>query len=196
MDENVPLELGPQGGAESFEGDESNGSEHSFDVSFWNRVFRHAYSLVGNKTEAEDLAQETFVELFRTQSSGTSVQWIHSWARTVTRRLAYRNFHERRDDLHQSLETVTRDGDSVALEIADERPSPEQYAINENMVRLSAKVLSEFSDRERECVLMYFRGYDFVQIASALGVSRWTARRLTLNVIQEVRTRLKSVQTR
>jgi DNA-directed RNA polymerase specialized sigma subunit len=73
----------------------------------------------------------------------------------------------------------------------DSGPSPEKLVINRSIVHVNARVLREFSERERECVLMYFRGYDFVQIASVIGVSRWTASRLTLDVIHRVRTRLQ-----
>ncbi len=144
-----------------------------------------------NWAEAEDLTQETFAELFRAEAEGRPVEWIGAWMRTVTRRLAYRAYRNQRPYLYMSLETTTEDGKHTAWEVPDTQPSPEARVINQSMVRLSAKVLSEFSDRERECVLMYFRGYDFVQIASALGVSRWTARRLTLHVIQRVRARLQ-----
>lgn len=194
MDGHIPLDLGlPAGEPELEAGNDSNSTERGLDLTSWKKVYRHAYSLVGNEAEAEDLTQETFVELFRAQSAGKPVQWISSWMRTVTKRLAYRNYRKQRPDLHTSLGIVTQDGKHVVLDIRDTQPSPEQRVINDTMVRLSAKVLSEFSDRERECVLMYFRGYDFAQIASAVGVSRWTARRLTLDVVKRVRARLQPV---
>jgi RNA polymerase sigma factor (sigma-70 family) len=146
---------------------------------------------VGNKAEAEDITQEAFAELFQTQAMGKSVEWIGAWMRTVTRRLAHRAYRKQRPDLHAPFETTTPEGKRIAWEPADTRPSPEKRVIDQIMVHTSAKILSEFSDRERECVLMYFRGYDFSQIASALGVSRWTARRVTLDVIQKVRERLQ-----
>jgi RNA polymerase sigma-70 factor (ECF subfamily) len=159
-------------------------------LASWKKVFQHAYSLVGNEAEAEDLTQETFVELFRAQVAGTPVHWLSGWMRTVTKRLAYRRYRQQRPDLHISLETIAQDGKVVTWDQPDHRPSPEEQVIEQSMVRMSARVLSEFSTRERECVLMYFQGYDFAQIASTLGVSRWTARRITLDVIKRVRTKL------
>jgi RNA polymerase sigma factor (sigma-70 family) len=164
------------------------------ELASWKKVFQHAYSLVGNKAEAEDLTQETFVELFRAQAAGTPVHWWNAWMRTVTKRLAYRNYRSERPDLHTSLETVTRDGEVITWDPPDPRPSPEAQVIDQSMMRMSARILSEFSTKDRECVLMYFRGYNFAQIASTLGVSRWTARRVTLDVIKRVRTKLSAAR--
>ncbi|WP_446743066.1 RNA polymerase sigma factor [Silvibacterium acidisoli] len=160
------------------------------DFVSWKRVFRHAYSLVGNTADAEDLAQEAFTELFRAKAAGEPVRWIGAWMRTITQRLAYRSFNKQRPDLHVSLEALTQDGENISWEPQDTQPSREKQVIDQRMLLLGTKVLSELSDRERECVLMYFRGYDFPKIASALGISRWTARRLTLDVIKKVRAKL------
>jgi RNA polymerase sigma factor (sigma-70 family) len=160
----------------------------------WKKVFQHAYSLVGNEAEAEDLTQDTFVELFRTQATGTPVHWLSAWMRTVTQRLAYRNFRKHRPDLHMSLETLAEDGTVVTWDHPDPRPSPEQQVIEQSMIQMSARILSEFSTRDRECVLMYFRGYNFEQIASTMGVSRSTARRATLELIKRVRTKLDGTE--
>jgi RNA polymerase sigma factor (sigma-70 family) len=193
MGDNVPFRLG----AKSVEvesasaADSDNLNDDGSDLALWKRVFRHAYSLVGNKAEAEDLAQDTFVELFRSRAAGKSVEWISAWTRTVTKRLVNRRYRELRPDLHIPLETIMQDGKRISWEPSDGQPSQEKLLINRTMIHLATKTLSELSERERECVLMYFRGYDFPQIASALGVSRWTARRLTLDVIKKVRARLQ-----
>lgn len=191
MDPHISLHLDSPTGPESELVSRVSTSGSGMDLASWKRLFRYAYSLVGNEAEAEDLTQEAFTELFQTQATGKPIRWIGAWMRTVTRRLAYRTYRKQRPDLHMPLETTTQEGKRVSWEPADTQPSPEKRVIDQIMVHLSAKVLSEFSDRERECVLMYFRGYDFSQIASALGVSRWTARRVTLDVIQKVRQRLQ-----
>jgi RNA polymerase sigma factor (sigma-70 family) len=177
---------------ESVAGDEI--ADEGSELASWKKVFQHAYSLVGNEAEAEDLTQETFVELFRAQATGVRVHWLGAWMRTVTKRLAYRNFRKQRPDLHTSLETITPDGNVITWDQPDPRPSPEEQVIDQSMIQMSARVLSEFSTRDRECVLMYFRGYNFEQIASTLGVSRSTARRITLDLIKRVRMKLDGTE--
>ncbi len=197
MDGEIPLGVATPAGEPELEvAEHSEEARNSFGLASWKKVFWHAYSLVGNEAEAEDLAQDTFVELFRAQSRGKSVLSVGGWMQTVTKRLAYRRYRQQRPDLHTSVDIMTEEGEHTSLELADTRPSPEEKAVDDAMVRLSAKVLSEFSARERECVLMYFRGYDYVRIAAALGISRWTARRLTLEAANKIRARLESPRKR
>ena len=159
--------------------------------AFWNRAFRYAQSLVREKAAAEDLTQEAFVVLFRERQAGRSVEWINAWMRTVIRNLAYQRRLKERPDLHEPLEEFSMEGYNLLHEPTALAPSPEQRAIDHTMLRLSAKVLQEFSPQERESILMYFRGYDFLQIGNALGVSRWTARRTTLKALNLFLARMK-----
>jgi RNA polymerase sigma-70 factor, ECF subfamily len=156
----------------------------------WRRVFRYAYSLVGNRDEAEDLTQEAFVVLFREKRAGRPVEQVGAWMRTVTKHLAYRRYHEQRPDLHVSLDAVNQQTNRVVFDPVDPAPSIEKKIIDDGLLRLGAKILYEFPEKDRECILMYFRGYDFIKIAAAQGVSRWTARRNTLKALRKLQTRV------
>ena len=191
-----PLDLDVIAGAKFEPGNNDGADRNGLDSASWRKVFGYAYALAGNKADAEDLTQEAFAEFLRARAAGKLVMNIGAWMRTVTKRLAYRSYRERRPDLHTSFDTVTDQGEHLTWEPPDTRPSPEQCVIDQSMVRLSAKVLSQYSDRERECVLMYFRGYNFTQIASVLGVSRWTARRLALEMVKRVRAELQLARKR
>lgn len=159
----------------------------------WNRAFRYAYSLVREKAAAEDLTQDAFVVLFRERRAGRSVGWINAWMRAVIRNLAYQRRLKERPDLHEPLEESGAEGYMLLHEPTAAAPSPEQRAIDDAMLHLSAKVLQEFSLQERESILMYFRGYDFLQIGKALGVSRWTARRTTLKALSAFLDRMNQI---
>jgi RNA polymerase sigma-70 factor, ECF subfamily len=154
------------------------------DLASWNRAFRYAHSLVRDKAEAEDLTQDAFVVLFREERAGRPVEWINAWMRTVIRHLAYQRRRKERPDLYLPLEESGEQGYQLAHDAPAPAPSPEQRVIDRTMLDLSAKVLGKFSAQERESILMYFRGYDFLQIGKAIGVSRWTARRSTLKALK------------
>lgn len=185
MDGEAPLNLGlPLDGAQ--------GPEDEADPVVWNRVFSYACSLVSSKAEAEDLTQDVFVVLFRERRAGRPVEHVGAWMRTVVRHLAYRRYRRQRPDLHMSLDSTGEDEQSRRFEATDTAPSPEQQVIDKRLLRLSAKIIYEFPERDRECIIMYFRGCDFLQIATVLGVSRWTARRLTLKALSRFQARMNS----
>lgn len=188
MDGNIPLDLGVPAGEASEDG--SGGTEIGWDLVLWTRVFRHAYSLVGNKTEAEDLTQETFAVLFREQRAGRPIERVNAWMRTVTKHLAYRRYREQRPDLHMSLDGLEENIGRTPLELVDTQLSAEKHAIDQSVLKLTARVLSEFSEDNRECILMYLSGYSFQQIGAVLGIPQWKARRLTLKAFHRFQARM------
>jgi len=109
---------------------------------------------------------------------------------TVTKHLAYRRYRKLRPDLHMSLDALEHDTDHIPRELADTRSLPEKRIIDESVLRMTAKVLSEFSEHDRECILMYLSGYSFQQIGSALGIPQWRARRLTLKAFHRFQARI------
>jgi RNA polymerase sigma factor (sigma-70 family) len=156
--------------------------------ALWKQVFRYAYSLVGNHAEAEDIAQETCVALFQEGRMNRTVEQVGSWMRTVARRAAYRQYHRTRPDLHIPFE-ITEAGETVTLDFPASGPSAEDRVIDEGLLRMGARVICSFPERDRQCIMMYFRGYDFAQIAATLHVSRWTARRVTLKALTQLQNR-------
>ncbi len=173
--------------ASSPETTETEKSTDEISPTLWKQIFRYAYSLVGNHAEAEDIAQEAFVALF--QENRTVVQ-VGGWMRTVVRRVAYRQYHRTRSDLHIPLERFSAEGELIVIEPTDTARSAEDIVIDEALLRIGARIICSFPERERHCIMMYFRGYDFAQIAATLQVSRWTARRVTLKALARLQNRV------
>jgi RNA polymerase sigma-70 factor (ECF subfamily) len=157
--------------------------------TLWKHIFRYAYALVGNHAEAEDIAQDAFVALFQEAHKGRTIEQVGGWMRTVARRVAYRQYHRTRPDLHLSFEYTTSEGEIALLDVPDSNPTAEEIVINDAMLSMGAHVIFSFPERERECIMMNFRGYDFAQIATTLHISRWTARRVTLKAISKLQNR-------
>jgi len=171
-----------------------NGQGISVNSTSWKQVFHYAYSLVGNRADAEDITQDAFLILFKDSESGRQIEHVSAWMRGVIRHLVYRRFRETPPDSHASLDARSEEGKQVLFDPVDPTPSAESRIIEHGMLRLSAKVVCEFSEKDRECIMMYFRGYNFLQIAAALGVSRWTARRITLKALKNFQTRMNRSQ--
>lgn len=183
------LNLGPQGDV-CAEGATLSQQTVELWPILWRRVFRHAYALARNQADAEDITQEVFVVLFEESNSGRAIEKVNAWLRVVTRNISNRRFRKVRPDLHTSIDEMEEDGHHQSVEPVDPNPSAEQLMIEDDLLRIGVEVLGELHRTDREIVMMYFRGYDFSQIGTALGVSRWTARRNTLNAIQKLQKRI------
>jgi RNA polymerase sigma factor (sigma-70 family) len=145
-----------------------------FSSSHWRRTYGHAYSIAGNPADAEDIAQETYVRLFETFVTGRRIDSCVAWIRGVMRRVVVDHFREARPDLHLALVDADSYGDDnrgrIVADIVDSSASIEERLAEKSLAEESLRILATLPDRDRECVLMYARGYKFVQIAKALGM--------------------------
>jgi DNA-directed RNA polymerase specialized sigma24 family protein len=110
--------------------------------------------------------------------------------RGVVRNVVFQQHRETRPDLHVHVDTQDGAFESSILNVADPGTSVEDRVINQSLLKESLRVLDELSDRDRECIMMYARGYTFVQIATALNISYDVAIRSTRKALLKTRRRI------
>jgi len=135
------------------------------------RVYRLAYRLTGNRADAEDLTQETFIRVFRSLSSftpGTFEGWLHRITTNLFLDQARRRTRIRMDTL----------GDD-----ADRLPgvaglgSPERGFEHANLDVDVQSALDELSPEFRAAVVLCdIEGLSYEEIAVTLGVKLGTVR--------------------
>lgn len=139
---------------------------HEFVKLYGQTVFRIAYSVLHDEKEAEDAAQETFLQVYKSLSAYRS-QGIKSWLTRITVNKAI-DLKRRRDR--------RREEQWDPADVADKIPTPEDELL-EDMLRqerrneLQSK-LSELPAGHRQVVTaFYFEGKSHEQIASELALS-------------------------
>ena len=124
------------------------------------RILALAARMLGDAAEAEDVAQETFVGIWR-HASG----WRHGHARfdTWIHRVALNLCHDR---LRQRREWTMDE----LPEVADEAPLPDAMPGDEE--RRVSQALQRIAPRQREAiVLVYYQELSNIEAASAMQVS-------------------------
>lgn len=133
------------------------------------RVYRLAYRLSGNRHDAEDLTQETFIRVFRSVQNyqpGTFEGWLHR----ITTNL-FLDMVRRRSRIR--MEALPEDYDRVP---ADE-PNPEQiYHDSRLNPDLQAALDSLPPDFRAAVVLCDIEGLSYEEIGATLGVKLGTVR--------------------
>ena len=163
-----------------------------FSSAHWKRAYQQAHAIVQNTADAEDIAQETYVRLFQTFLAGREIESCVAWMRGVIRKVIVDQFRKTRPDLHVPAGTEKADAGERRgwANLADASISVEERLANESLVVESLRVLAELPERDRECVLMYARGYKFVQIASALEMPYEAAIETTRKALAKTRRRM------
>lgn len=123
---------------------------------------RFAARMLGNKHDAEDLVQETFLRVWKNANQwqpgyGKLTTWLHS----ITHHLCI-DFHRRdRSTLHTEV--------SAQLESAG---TPEEHLAIENTSRAVSTALMQLSERQKSAlILCHYQGLSNRQAAQVIGVS-------------------------
>jgi RNA polymerase sigma factor (sigma-70 family) len=132
-----------------------------FDAHF-QRLYRFLDRLSGDPELAADLAQETFIKLYR---RGAAPDAPAAWLITVAMNL-FRNVKSSRSR-RRALLTDAR-GEGVHSEPA---PSPAQLADGEEARRRVRSAIEELPERERSMLLLRAEGYSYHDIAAVLELN-------------------------
>ena len=135
------------------------------------RVYRLAYRLTGNKADAEDLTQETFVRVFRslhTYQPGTFEGWLHRITTNLFLDQARRKQRIRMDAMGEEADRYAS-GDQLA--------APERAFEHGNLDRDIQQALDELAPEYRAAVVLCdIEGLSYEEIAVTLGIKLGTVR--------------------
>ena len=122
-------------------------------------VFRYAYAVLGNRADAEDVTQTTFVNALRALERGERPRKPTNWLITIAHNLIRQRFRQQQA---RPLE-VELDRDVAAAEDADDGPSIDELV----------RALQRIPPTQRQAlVLRELEGRSYGEIGELLGVSQ------------------------
>jgi RNA polymerase sigma-70 factor (ECF subfamily) len=133
------------------------------------RVYRLAFRLSGNKHDAEDLTQETFIRVFRSLASykpGTFEGWLHRITTNLFLDVARRRSRLRMEGLPEDTDRLPSSG-----------PSPEQVFQDTHLDPDLQVALDELPPEFRAAVVLCdVEGLSYEEIGTTLDVKLGTVR--------------------
>jgi RNA polymerase sigma-70 factor (ECF subfamily) len=135
------------------------------------RVFRLAYRLTGNRHDAEDLTQETFLRVFRslhTYTPGTFEGWLHRITTNLFLDSARRRVRIR-------MEPMGDEADRFARDAPEETPDRryEHHHLDDDVQRALDSLSPEY---RAAVVLSDIEQFSYEEIAVTLGIKLGTVR--------------------
>ena len=159
-------------------------------------VFRLAYRMTGNETDAEDMVQETFLrawrEIRRFDGRASFGTWLHRICanRTVD---FLRSRNRWQPALMSAADGPDADHDPFRT-LASEEPSPERAARSAEAGAMLEPALAALSEIERTAfVLRHYEGLPIDEIAGALGVQPGAARHSIFRAVRKLRRALEPI---
>lgn len=126
---------------------------------YGDRVFSLTYRMLGNRQEAEDLAQEVFITLFKSIDSFRGDSKLSTWLYRVTanhckNRIKYlaRRHDRDRAELTERTEAAGADGPSLAAPRA--APRPDRQLEGAQMEQILQRAIAELDEEQRILVIL------------------------------------------
>ena len=137
-------------------------------------VFQAALAILGNVTDAEDVAQEAFLKAFKHISSFRGESKFSTWLIQITINEARMKLRKDRPGLYHSPDesTSTEDGEFLPRELADWREIPSAALENRELRETLTRALIDLSPKYRSVfVLRDVQRLNIAETARLLGIS-------------------------
>ncbi len=158
-------------------------------------VFRLAYRLTGNREDAEDVVQETFLRAYRQLAQFEARASFGTWIHRIAVNCAMDLLRQRpRRQATASLEDA---GNGPAADIPDERAvGADRLAASAELRERLTRALDSLTPAERAaCTLRHFEGRSLSEIGRALGLRTSATKHSVFRAVQKMRRALAPLVT-
>ncbi len=146
------------------------------------RIYNICYRFAGSGDDAEDLAQEVFIKMYRTLASYDSAKGAFvTWVTTITRNLLVDHFRKSKQDrMTDSLDAASsshEDAQPLSEQIQDQSAPPDARVRSREVGETVHAALGKLSPELREAVILRdLQDMDYKEIAAVLRVPEGTVK--------------------
>ena len=159
-------------------------------------VTAFCFRFVPDSNEAEDLAQATFVQVYRAAERFRLDGRFKTWLFTIARNLCLNEIRRRKSRPSESLEGITEReeaGSGVILQFRDlKTPEPEILALRNELVAIVKEAMDELPEKQRTALhLFQEQGMSYEEIGAIVGKSLSATKSLIFRAREAMKTRIK-----
>ena len=161
---------------------------------YQNKVLYLAYDLIGNYVDAQDVAQNVFLQAFQNISYFRDEATFSTWIYKITTNAAidFQRSRRRRKSLFIDQPQYEEQQKLSIENIEDPYQSVEKKIENSDLKSLVAKVVEELSPQQKAAfILKYFHDKSTEEIAKIINCNPVTVRGHILRATTKLRKRLK-----
>ena len=154
------------------------------------------YRMVRNREQAEDLAQEVFIRVYRARAEYVPSAKFTTRLFRIATNLALNSI---RDTRHQRMEVsldapVTVDseeGDERPLDVAEKNPNIEEHLVQEAQREMIRHAIDKLPEKQRAAVLLHkYQELDYGEISKILSCSESALKSLLFRAYETLRVEL------
>jgi RNA polymerase sigma-70 factor (ECF subfamily) len=185
--------------------DVKSGDEASFELllhRYRSPLVNFLYRMVRNREQAEDLAQEVFIRVYRARAEYVPSAKFTTWLFRIATNLALNSLRDNRyQKLEDSIDAPARidseDGDDRPLDVAEQHPNIEQHLVEEARVKMIRRAIDKLPEKQRAAVLLHkYEELDYAEIAKILSCSESALKSLLFRAYEALRVELAPLVAR
>jgi len=158
------------------------GNNQAFDIlvgRYKNRLYSYLFRLIGDESEAEEYAQETFVRAYMHADKYRTVARFSTWLYTIATNLArnrIRNIKRRPKMVSMWIDDNGSD-DGRWIDLKDGSPTPDETLDRQKLAGLIQSAIEKIPAKYRPSfVLREINGLSYEEIAASTGLKLGTVR--------------------
>lgn len=155
-------------------------------------VYRLAYRMTGNREDAEDAVQETFLRAFRQLRHFDSRSSFGTWIYRVSTNCTIDALRSRKKREQKRVSDADGDETSLLERQPAVAPSPERLTQSSQLARVLEPALARLSVMERTAFVMrHYEGLGIEEIGRVLEVQPNAAKHTVFRAVQKLRRALE-----
>jgi RNA polymerase sigma-70 factor (ECF subfamily) len=179
--------------------DVKSGDEASFELllhRYRTPLVNFLYRMVRNREQAEDLAQEVFLRVYRARGEYVPTAKFTTWLFRIATNLALNSL---RDNRHRKLEDSidaparmdSEDGDERPLDVVEKHPNIEQHLVEVARSQMIRHAIDKLPEKQRAAVLLHkYQELDYAEISKILACSESALKSLLFRAYEALRVEL------
>jgi RNA polymerase sigma-70 factor (ECF subfamily) len=179
--------------------DVKSGDERSFELllqRYRTPLVNFLYRMVRSREQAEDLAQEVFIRVYRAREEYVPSSKFTTWLFRIATNLALNSLRDHRyQKLEMSIDAPLKadseEGDERPFEVADKHPTVEQELVEEERKKMIRHAIEKLPEKQRAAVLLHkYQELDYAEIAKILSCSESALKSLLFRAYEMLRVEL------
>jgi RNA polymerase sigma-70 factor, ECF subfamily len=158
-------------------------------------IMNLAYRTVRDMTEAEDLAQNVFVQVYKSAARYKSTAKFSTWLFTIARNLCLNEIRRRSRHRAESLDATHPEQDDQPLQQYEDKKtfSPPESLLQGELAQQIDRALADLPENQRSAILLCRQDeLSYEEIAEALGCSVSATKSLIHRGRETLKERLKA----
>ena len=181
------------------------GDEQSFALllqRYRSPLVNFLFRMVRSREQAEDLAQEVFLRVYRAREDYVPSAKFTTWLFRIATNLALNSV---RDNRYQRLEVSldaplnpdSEDGDEKTLDVPEKHPNIEQHLVEQARKQMIRRAIDKLPEKQRAAVLLHkYQELDYGEISKILQCSESALKSLLFRAYETLRVELAPLVAR